>query len=377
MELLIPYKIYEDDNFIVYYKPPYWKVDIERYTIYDINKVKKEDLIKDIIIKKPSLQLYIGLSLIESGIKFRNREYEYGVAHRYDLETSGCILVGKGYNNFMKLRGIINNKKETMKVYICLVNGNMKESHGFIKKKINCEKKDDNGRKYMLCSNSNVDGLDACSYFNKIATFKDNNDNYYTLVHVRIYTGRTHQIRIHMKSLGHPLVSDDKYLPREIYYNNKKLCSRLFLHNFYLKINWDGSEKIFQNTLPFDLIACIARLDLVELYNFDFYTLSPLIFQDCSTNSLSNNTLSNKRNNTLKNKGNNALGNKSNNTIGNKSNNTIGNKSNNTIGNKSNNTIGNRNNNSLKNKGNNALGNKGNNVLGNRSNGNKGNFVNE
>lgn len=84
-----------------------------------------------------------------------------------------------------------------------------------------------------------------------------------------------------MKSIGHPLVMDRKYLPQEVYEKNNEICSRLFLHNFFLKINWKGTEHAFRNALPLDLIACLSRLEMVELLKQDFYTLSDSIYQTC------------------------------------------------------------------------------------------------
>ncbi len=280
--ILIPYKIYENNDFITYFKPNSWKVDIDKSIDYDLRNFTMEEILTDIRKNKPSFQIFVGLQLQQCGVECSPTDKNFFTAQRYDLDTSGCILVAKSMENFQLMRETVNDKKNTMKVYLCLVNGELKENEGFIKKRINCTKQQTKaGKQYMMCSNSNTEGNPACSFFSKVATFKDKDDKYYTLVQVRIYTGRTHQIRIHMKSIGHPLVMDRKYLPQEVYEKNNEICSRLFLHNFFLKINWKGTEHAFRNALPLDLIACLSRLEMVELLKQDFYTLSDSIYQTC------------------------------------------------------------------------------------------------
>ena len=140
---------------------------------------------------------------------------------------------------------------------------------GFIRKNIVCEKKRTKfGGIYMECYTHHNKGKNACSWYNVVSTYEDKYGNTYSLVQVRIFTGRTHQIRVHMKSIGHPLVSDQKYLTRNWYEANKKLSNRLCLHNFYLSFKHDANEYRIRIPMSCDLINTISKLDPIEKYDY-------------------------------------------------------------------------------------------------------------
>ena len=86
--------------------------------------------------------------------------------------------------------------------------------------------------------------------------FRDGRE--YTLVHVRTLTGRTHQVRVHMQSLGHPLVGDRKYGgPR----GHEPWCPRMFLHSVKMRFRYRGALFDQSCPLPSDLRAVIDGME--------------------------------------------------------------------------------------------------------------------
>ena len=212
-----PYVLFETDDFLVFYKPPFWKMDTDRK--YDINNFYE---LRKVFRYNPPLHVYIGLWLkAYHGIEPDNSSYN--VVQRYDVQTSGGIIVVKQNKLFMPFRKIISLKKDTVKIYLTLVNGIPKYKSGFIKKNIVCTKSIP-----QFCKT--IDGNDgryALSYYHIVSEFEDDNNNKYSLIQVRIMTGVTHQIRVHMKSIGTPCVSDYKYLDEIKLEENKLLCKSI------------------------------------------------------------------------------------------------------------------------------------------------------
>ena len=96
------------------------------------------------------------------------------------------------------------------------------------------------------------------SYKNKI----------FSLVLVRIFTGRTHQVRVSMKSLGTPIVSDDRYsVKSEI---QKELIKRMFLHNIYLSFEDNNKRYNIDIPLPTDIQNCLKKMKLIKRYKYNF-----------------------------------------------------------------------------------------------------------
>lgn len=123
-----------------------------------------------------------------------------GIVHRIDKETSGLLIVAK--NNFAhehlaeQLKAHTTNRR-----YYVLVEGVIKEDDGVIDAPIGRHKTD---RKKMTVTEESE--RNAVTHFNVLQRFKD-----YTLIEAKLETGRTHQIRVHMKYINHPVVGDKTY----------------------------------------------------------------------------------------------------------------------------------------------------------------------
>ena len=122
-----------------------------------------------------------------------------GIVHRLDKDTSGLIIVAKNDQAHIHLSNQIKNREVTKK-YIALVRGVVKENYATIDMPIGRSTKD---RKKMAVRK---DGKMAITHFNVIKRYKG-----YTLLDIKIDTGRTHQIRVHLAEIGYPIVGDEVY----------------------------------------------------------------------------------------------------------------------------------------------------------------------
>ena len=126
-------------------------------------------------------------------------EIRPGIVHRLDKETSGVIIIAKNDLAHINISNQIKDRK-TKKIYIALVRGVIKENEATINMPIGRSTKD---RKKMAVSKN---GKEAVTHFKVIKRY-----NGYTLIEVKIDTGRTHQIRVHMSEIGYPIVGDYIY----------------------------------------------------------------------------------------------------------------------------------------------------------------------
>lgn len=132
-----------------------------------------------------------------------NGEYRPGIVHRIDKDTSGLLMVAKNDAAHQALSEQLKAKKNLRK-YIALVHGRIKEEAGTINAPIGRCPKD---RKKQAVV---VGGRPAITHFKVLERFQN-----YTLIECRLETGRTHQIRVHLQYIGHPLVGDPLYGPKK------------------------------------------------------------------------------------------------------------------------------------------------------------------
>ena len=177
----IPLKIvYEDSDIIVVNKP-------KGMVVHPANGNPDGTLVNAIMnICKGSL----------SGI---GGEIRPGIVHRLDKDTSGLLIVAKNDLAHMNMSTQIKNR-EVKKIYIALVKGNINENEATINMPIGRSTKD---RKKMAVRK---EGKEAVTHFKVLKRYGD-----YTLLKIKIDTGRTHQIRVHMAEIGHPVVGDMVY----------------------------------------------------------------------------------------------------------------------------------------------------------------------
>ncbi|MFJ5963467.1 RluA family pseudouridine synthase [Bacillus sp. NPDC093026] len=157
-----------------------------------------------------------------------------GIVHRIDKDTSGLLMVAK---NDMAHESLVNQlvAKTVTRKYTAVVHGIIQHDTGTIDAPIGRDKKD---RQSMTVTKENA--KQAVTHFDVIERFKD-----FTLVECRLETGRTHQIRVHMKYIGYPLAGDPKYGPRKTIDFNGQL-----LHAGVLGFNHPRTGKYIEFTAP-------------------------------------------------------------------------------------------------------------------------------
>lgn len=129
-----------------------------------------------------------------------NTNIRPGIVHRIDADTSGLLLVAKNDKSHNILAEAIQ-KKEVVREYIALVEGIIMEDTATIDAPIGRDKKD---RKKMTVTSEN--SKDAVTHIRVLERYKDS-----TLIRCKLETGRTHQIRVHLNYIGHPVVNDPVY----------------------------------------------------------------------------------------------------------------------------------------------------------------------
>ncbi|MHA8262971.1 RluA family pseudouridine synthase [Lactobacillaceae bacterium Melli_B3] len=158
-----------------------------------------------------------------------------GIVHRIDKDTSGLLMVAKNDLAHESLSKQLKAKTNVRK-YVALVHGVIKNDQGTIDAPIGRDKK------YRKKQAIVADGRHAVTHYRVLERFAN-----YTLVECQLETGRTHQIRVHMKSIGHPLVGDPLYGPRKTIKGNGQ-----FLHAQVLgfKHPRTGEQLLFEAPLP-------------------------------------------------------------------------------------------------------------------------------
>lgn len=170
-----------------------------------------------------------------------------GIVHRIDKDTSGLLMVAKNDMAHAKLAEQIKDRQVTRK-YLALVHGNLPEPKGMIDAPIGRDTKD---RQKMAVVHHN--SKPARTHYIVLHRYGE-----YTLVECKLETGRTHQIRVHMAYLGHPVVGDPKYGPRKPHLTDKGQ----FLHAAVLGFEHPrtGEYIEFQSPLPADMQQILDTL---------------------------------------------------------------------------------------------------------------------
>jgi 23S rRNA pseudouridine1911/1915/1917 synthase len=185
-------------------------------------------------------------------------ELRPGIVHRLDKATSGLIAVAKNDEAHRKLAAQFS-RREVKKTYIALVHGWVKLDRGTITSSISR----DRVRRTRMTTRREG-GREAITHY-VVTRRMDSAFGKFTLLEVRIDTGRTHQIRVHLSSLGFPVVGDTLYgAPRELRGATNLALSRNFLHAAELKLRHPrtGLELEFSRPLPPELEEFLERVSI-------------------------------------------------------------------------------------------------------------------
>ena len=174
-----------------------------------------------------------------------NGEMRPGIVHRLDKDTSGLIIVAKNDKAHTKLTEMFKNK-EIKKTYLAIVKGKVSKETGRIETNIGRDEKD---RKKMSVSRDEKKGKLAITTYKVI----DSNERY-SLLDVNIETGRTHQIRVHMKHIGYPILGDIVYGRPD----NKIMRQMLHAYKLEFKHPITSEEMVLEAQLPKDFVEALG-----------------------------------------------------------------------------------------------------------------------
>lgn len=233
-----PRVVFEDDFILIFDKPSGWVVNSSSTT--KVNNFVLQDYLRENFSYS-----------IASDVNLRS-----GIVHRLDKLTSGLIIVAKERNVFFALQNQFKNR-EVRKGYLALVHGNLFPSEGEINAPI--------GRLPWNRERFGVfpGGRESITFYQVENVFWNKDvGEYFSLVKVFPKTGRTHQIRVHLKYLGHSLVSDTFYAGRKVSKRDLLWCPRLFLHAFYLCFTHPVSDEKVEvvEDLPLELQRVLEKL---------------------------------------------------------------------------------------------------------------------
>jgi 23S rRNA pseudouridine1911/1915/1917 synthase len=218
--------VYEDDDLIVINKP----IDLVVHPAAGH---------KDLTLVNALLYHFDKLSSV-------NGNYRPGIVHRIDKDTTGLLVVAKNDIAHNNLASQIKDK-DANRLYYALVEGEIDDAHFIIEAPIGRSNK--NRKKMAVVS----DGKDAKTEFKIVKRFSG-----YTLLQAKLYTGRTHQIRVHLAYINHPIVGDQLYGKK-----NKFNIKHQMLHAYQLELihPTTGKKVVFNAELPDDFRDLIKQIE--------------------------------------------------------------------------------------------------------------------
>lgn len=213
--------IYEDDDLLIINKPPF-------------------------LLTHPTLKK-VDITLANGIVYYFNDKYKKKLVPRFvnrlDMNTSGLIVIAK---NAFTQSFFQSENANIEKKYLAIAEGIIEDDHFIIEKNIY----KDGDRLDRIIDER---GQYAKTEFKVIERF---NNIGVTLVECKLYTGRTHQIRVHLKSINHPIIGDSLYNPESKY---NKIVNRQMLHSYFLEFNHPTTGK----RLKFDIGLYKDMKDLI------------------------------------------------------------------------------------------------------------------
>ena len=229
-----PAILYEDDSMMVVNKP-------SGMMVHNDGRNSEQTVVDWFLARAPSARGVGETGFAQDGSPLERS----GVVHRLDRETSGVLVLAKTQDAFTHLKEQFHDhyiKKE----YRTFVYGTMKERWGTIERPIGRSTKDFRLRSAQRGARGTLrEAITDWELIGQSAT--------HAYLKITPKTGRTHQIRVHLKAIGRPIVHDDLYAPEELLHGDNLGFSRLALHAYKLKIVVpSGEEMLFIAPFPLD-----------------------------------------------------------------------------------------------------------------------------
>jgi 23S rRNA pseudouridine1911/1915/1917 synthase len=234
-----PNVVYEDGSILVLNKPAGWVVN-------DAVTAHGNPIVQNWLKENFSYEI--------SGMD----DMRSGIVHRLDKETSGLLVIAKNQDVFINLQKQFADR-EVKKEYLALVHGKFKNPKEDVVATVG--RLPWNRERFGILPS----GKPAETGFERLKIYKDKQGSWYSLVRAFPKTGRTHQIRIHLKYLGYPIVADSFYAGRKTSRKDRLWCGRLFLHAEKICFKHPKSGKVvcFESPLHPDLSTSLESLSVV------------------------------------------------------------------------------------------------------------------
>lgn len=232
--------LYEDDNYLAINKPA-------GLIVHSDGRTAESSLVDWIMKNRPEIK-GVGESWTLNAEQQKRREesgeladsesdsnvlLRPGIVHRIDRDTSGVVVIAKNPLAFGYLKKRFQ-KKDVRKIYHTFVYGDVKQDHGWIDRPIGRSKND--FRRWTAERGTRGELRDALTYYSVLKKAEG-----FTFLEIQPKTGRTHQIRVHLKAIGHPVVCDKLYAPQK---ESALGFKRLALHAKSIEFTGPDGEKI-------------------------------------------------------------------------------------------------------------------------------------
>lgn len=236
---MIPKVVYEDRNFLVINKPT-------GLITHQKNLNDDQPTIVDWVIENYPECKNIGEPFVASGAKVTRA----GIVHRLDKDTSGLIIIAKNNDAFFYFKNLFQARK-IKKYYLALIHGKPKTPTGTILSPLG---RIGLKRTTRIIGKKLIDKKEAETNYRTVKNFQS-----FTLLELNPLTGRTHQLRVHLNSIGHPVAGDPIYGFKKS--SSPPELQQLFLHAYKLEFTApDGKAMTIEADLPEELQKILNTL---------------------------------------------------------------------------------------------------------------------
>ena len=231
--------IHEDENIIVINKPAGIRVHMD-------SQEMKNTLVNFLVARYPGIEKIHDES--------RDAWMRPGIVHRLDMDTSGIIVIARNEKTFLELKRQFQSK-EVEKKYAAIVYGKLDEKEGVIEKSL--ARASTYKKQVIATRKTKTKVREAITHYKVIQELGD-----YTLLEVSPKTGRMHQIRVHLASIGHPIVGDERYLLKDMKEKEFRRNGRHLLHAKSIRFDLFGQSYFFETELPLDFLAFLDETQI-------------------------------------------------------------------------------------------------------------------
>lgn len=235
--------------------------ELEQYIIYEDENILLVNKPRGLLVQKDRKNVKALDDMVLSYLSYKgeydpnNKAFTPGPSHRLDRNTAGIVIFGKNILTLQYLMSIMQDKSKIEKRYTALVLGNIYKPG-----KVDAPLKKESDKSLVKIAPIKDGGKEAITLYEPIKNYGD-----YCLLSLTLLTGRTHQIRVHMASINHPVIGDNKYgdfainkVFKEKYHftNQFLMASSVTFHNLEYPLDY-LSEKKFKVDLDNDMFQIL------------------------------------------------------------------------------------------------------------------------